>query len=151
MAHHLVFTGTQGYRGRGMNQQQQGTIWARLQAIHSRHPYDLVIHHGGCVGADYQFHTMCLWLGAKVIVHTGHIVEKRAPCKVILGQVTVLEPEDTIKRNERMVRLGSELLAAPSGMTEIRRSGTWMTMRRARDKPIPITVAWRDGTEGAWP
>lgn len=111
------------------------------------------IHHGGCKGADDEFHELLgrgnynLW--AHVEVWPGHIERKRGKSTsygVYRGKNlwVIHQPEYTLTRNRLMVDVADRLIAAPDGV-EVLRSGTWATVRYARKKHRPITFVWPNG------
>ncbi len=104
------------------------------------------VRHGGCVGADKAFHDVLLVQGMLhlLTVHPGHITSKRA--QLPGTGFTVLEPAYTLDRNKQMVWLTDQLIACPKEYEEIKRSGTWATIRAARRAKKPITFVWPDGT-----
>jgi DNA polymerase len=98
------------------------------------------LHHGDCVGFDDQAHDVAESLGYRVVVHpptesslaAGRAGDERR------------EPRPYLVRNEDILRETEELVACPSG-PESMRSGTWSTVRRARQLRRPITTVWPDG------
>ena len=88
------------------------------------------LHHGGARGADRQAADLALAIGYVTTAHppAGH------------------EPEDYLLRNCAIVDACDELIAAPGGMREERRSGTWATVRYARKVGRMTTIIWPDGT-----
>lgn len=91
------------------------------------------IHHGGCIGADQEFHSMCLGLGLPVpIVHPASDVDdsKRAYLAGKIVQFIVAKP--ALKRNHDIVDSVDILIATPAQNNEILRSGTWATIRYAK-------------------
>lgn len=57
------------------------------------------------------------------------------------------ESDEYLKRNRVIVAEGDALIATPSGYKEIPRgSGTWATIRYAREAQLPRLIVWPDGT-----
>ena len=98
---------------------------------------DLVIHHGDCFGADEISHEVAKSLGIEVVVHPPTKSGLRAFC----GSENILPPKDFLKRNHCIVDSCDILLGFPKTDKEVRRSGTWATIRYARkcDKEVVIT------------
>lgn len=127
MALKIAFTGT----GHGMTPQQLAEVRQGLKVISS--PGD-VLHHGGCVGADLQMHdiahnefhlTIEMWPARGKHIpdwawKTSEVVHPRYP---------------PLERNHYIVADADALIATPYQAEEIRRSGTWATIRYARKVP----------------
>jgi len=135
------FTGTQ----RGMTRRQQlrleglVTPWAVGRA-----------HHGDCVGADKQFHSIMRRLGWWMVGHLPLDDRKRAFCDFDEME----EPQAYDVRNEAIVHSVAVMFATPAQEREQRRSGTWMTIRRAWacqrarraiDERLILCIIWLDG------
>lgn len=104
------------------------------------------VHHGDCIGSDYDFDTICRRPYMKqhplIHIHSPRSSKFRAFC----GSANdVIHPEDSyMKRNQRIVDFSDALIATPHGPEKVR-SGTWATVRRARKKGIPIYIVYPDG------
>ena len=86
-------------------------------------------HHGDCVGADEQAHTV-VRKHFNCSIH-GHIpvrTNSRAYCKFDV----IYKAKPYLVRNHDIVDMVDLLLAAPYENTEVVRSGTWATVRYAR-------------------
>lgn len=101
-------------------------------------PSWIEFHHGDCVGADKEAHEIADALGLTIIIHPPEDEKKRAFC----GRNKSFEhrpPKPYLTRNREIVDECQQLLACPSQLSEITRSGTWMTIRYSRsirsDKP----------------
>lgn len=122
----LGFTGTQA----GMTGDQAATV---IKLLNMHKPRE--VHHGGCVGADEQFHWLVTWFFPEAIIHiwpadTGPMrAELRAD---LIHSVT----PDPLKRNDLLVEHSDVIIATPRQAVEIRRSGTWSTIRRARNASV---------------
>jgi len=128
----LGFTGTQ----RGMTEDQHVAVESLMRVLDIGH-----VHHGDCVGADADFHELAEARNARIEIHPPFDSEKRAWCK---GDI--LWPEyDYMKRNQHIVDCSDVLIATPGEMSEVLRSGTWSTIRRARQKGIRIFIVTPDG------
>lgn len=134
----VAFTGTSA----GLTPEQLSAL--RLQFF-TRAPAEL--HHGMCVGGDAAAHAMAKRYGYRVVGHPG--LNKRgepAGRAPLLGLDEVLPAKPYLKRNRDIVAGASVLFAAPKGMKEERRSGTWATVRYARQAGVPIVLFWPDGS-----
>lgn len=128
---HVGFTGTR----KGMT----GKQLSRLVSVLMSFPEPFVFHHGCCVGADAEAH--------------------EAVGKIMLRECRVLHPpvsksqeasftsfsacrgrKDYLERNRDIVDECSVLIAAPETEKEVRRSGTWATVRYARKTGKQVVV-----------
>lgn len=134
-ARHVGFTGSRN----GMTLYQTLTVTRLLQ------PYDW-IHHGDCVGGDAQCHDIARLLGKKVETHPPIILRLRANRT---GDRTN-PPKGYIQRDHDLVDASACLIAAPDGIAEEHRSGTWATARYARKQGKPVTLVLRDGSCVSW-
>jgi hypothetical protein len=122
----IGFTGTQS----GMNAYQKERLEKILKVLQKRGCTEF--HHGDCIGADEQAHDIALKLGYGIIIHPPIDEKKRAFCE---DAKEIRKPKKYIARNHDIVDESDGLLATPYGETEIQRgSGTWATIRYARDK-----------------
>lgn len=110
------------------------------ELIHSLRPR--VLNHGGCVGADEQVHGVAVYLGVDVHVYPCNIRNKRG---VLVGEYTEHEARPPLHRNGTIVALSGVLIAAPKSLVEELRSGTWATVRRARNMSVPVLIVQPDG------
>jgi hypothetical protein len=126
----IAFTGTR----RGMTPQQKAAVdayvalWACGEhgGSHECHPVEF--HHGDAIGADAEFHEICLRHGWPVVLHPSNVEGQRAFCRGAARVEAALFP---LERNAVLVAMSSVVLAAPAEMTEQRRGGTWSTIRNA--------------------
>jgi hypothetical protein len=152
------FTGTH----HGSTQAQRITLRALLMEIREK----LVavnsldrdeFHHGDCVGADSQAHTIAWEVGYHITVHPPTLTKNRffatagpPPQSIssiaVLQKFEVLYPKPYMVRDKDIVDGAARMFATPAGTTEELRSGTWATIRYARKKKVPITIIWPDGT-----
>lgn len=130
----IGFTGTQ----RGMTVAQQ-TVVRRLSR-------SLVVdeaHHGDCVGADADFDAIMRERGVPRHVHPPDDPKKRA----FVRDFAVRYPtKPYLERNRAIVDDTDALIAAPKGATEEQRSGTWATIRYARNAGKAVTIVWPNGS-----
>lgn len=98
-------------------------------------------HHGDCVGADDGFHDICEELGVPVTVHPPENRAMRAN-----RQGADSRPEKPyLERNRNIVNETDVLIAAPEG-PEVRRSGTWSTIRYAWRKGVKFHIVMPEQT-----
>lgn len=103
------------------------------------------IHHGDCIGADFDCHVMAKEIGVRIIVHPPTNPKKRAFCQVDRPE-DLLPTKDYRPRNYAIVDASRVLIATPKTMSEEHYSGTWLTVRYARRKHKQIRIVWPDGT-----
>ncbi len=101
-------------------------------------------HHGDCTGADEQAFHIAKALGIVTVAHPADDVPlaKRANTPSDLR----LPAKGALKRNDDIVEAVEKLYALPGGYTEVLRSGTWATVRRAIKAGVPVVTIWPDGT-----
>jgi len=107
------------------------------------------VHHGCCEGADQQIGVIARDMRIRVIAHPPLDESKMAFCPSDEQR----PPKAYMARNQDIVDECDVLMAAPKGMKEELRSGTWATVRRARKSERRIVIVWPDGTwksEGRW-
>lgn len=129
----LGFSGTQ----RGMTQVQLTAVAAELRRLQ---PVEL--HHGCCVGSDAQANDLARHLK---ILTIGHPPTNRDRMAIGLELDVEWNPRPYLDRNRDIVFTTERLLAAPRG-EEVKRSGTWATVRYARELGRVITICWPDGS-----
>ncbi len=130
----LGFTGTRA----GMTEAQR----KRTERIIDELSPDQAVH-GDCVGADSQFHALCLDRSIPIVIYPCDIPHQRAHCE---GALTTYPPQDPILRNHSIVILCDLLLATPKGNREVVRSGTWATIRYASKRGKKICIVYPDGS-----
>lgn len=89
------------------------------------------LHHGGCKGADVQAHEIALRKGCVVIIHPSNLRHWQGRCP---RSDRVLPPKDPLERNRDIVDSVDAVVAAPATIGEVLRSGTWATIRYARQE-----------------
>lgn len=132
----IGFTGTQ----EGTTKEQRATLAMLLTKLGLAQSYG----HGDCTGADAEFHqTLRDLFGAKAHI-VGHIPDndsRRAFCD--FDEYRAARPY--LKRNENIARENDIVIACPKEATEQQRSGTWTTVRRARDAGKALHIILPDG------
>jgi hypothetical protein len=130
----IGFTGTRF----GMTQIQKDAIKAILSEMRPES-----VHHGDCVGADYEFDRIARKLNLAVRIHPPLNNELRAYCSY--SAIENYTPEEYHSRNRAIVDATNMLIAAPLEPKEILRSGTWMTIRYARKREHPCVIVFISG------
>mgnify|MGYP001942613314 CR=1 FL=1 len=108
-------------------------------------PIDYVLH-GGCRGADSQFDSIALSLGLPREIWPG----PGTPCSDIerSGSIRIMDSMPYLQRNREIVTRCAGLIATPSerlAPLELRKGGTWYTIRHAFIKRTPVVIVWPCG------
>ena len=98
------------------------------------------VRHGDCIGADNDFHNIAKDIGIDIILHPPINEKYRAFC----DSKEILEAKDYLDRNRDMINSSELLLATPKDK-EVLRSGTWMSIRYAISRKIPVWIIYPDG------
>lgn len=99
--------------------------------------------HGDCVGADADFDKACGILGIQTFSRPGHIPTLRA----YSNATPIADAEDCMARNQKIVDNCNVLIACPETEAEMRKSGTWATIRMGRRKSDLMVIVIRpDGS-----
>ena len=122
------FTGTR----RGMTDRQWSAVneimWNYLPAE---------FHHGDCWGADSQAHAIARQMGeVRIICHPPKDMSFRAYCQ----GYEICPPRPYIERNHAIVDAVDWMIATPETAEEVLRSGTWATIRYARERGKNVRV-----------
>ena len=139
----IGFTGTRN----GMTEHQRRNVF--MSVAHILAHKDLVCAvHGDCEGADTDFHDINIVLKASVA--EGRHTIKIRPCnhssRAFNKGADITSPvKGPLDRNLDIISDCDVLIACPPTMEEIRRSGTWHTIRHARLAEKPIVIVWPDG------
>jgi len=137
----------------GMTTQQLDALAAYLTALSPTE-----VHHGDCIGADSQFHSMCRefpavllekWLNY-ITIHTHPPKDTSKQAAATLADV-VHPRKPYLERNHDIVDASTVLIAAPKTPSEILHSGTWATVRYAKKKLVHTYVILPDGTVHEYP
>lgn len=108
---------------------------------------NVTAHHGDCLGADAQFHRLCIRQHWRTHGHPPDDDTHRAFCTFD----TTDEPLPYLLRNDYIVKAATLMLAAPFERVEQARGGTWSTIRTARRLKVPLVIVFPDGTKhGEW-
>jgi hypothetical protein len=111
-------------------------------------------HHGNAVGADFDAHKLLRFvMGKKVLIHLWPAVPEPKGSIIandLGGPIQFHEGNAPLLRNRDIVDNGDELVACPlilpKNAGEVLRSGTWATVRYARNKGRTIHFVWPDGS-----
>lgn len=128
---HIGFTGTRA----GMTHVQAAGVAELIRGYGW-------LHHGDCDGSDKQVHGIAGEIGMMTESHPPSNPALRAYCKADI----INEPKPYLDRDRDIVDATCRLIAAPAGMTEELRSGTWTTVRYARRVGKPVTIVFPDGS-----
>lgn len=108
--------------------------------------------HGGCVGADTEFHVIARQLMfPSSIVHVrpgpdGYSADEINCEPDEFSRVVVHDPDTHMRRNRAIVSDASVMFACPLEMEVQERGGTWKTIGFTRRAMKPLAIFWRDGT-----
>lgn len=125
----IGFTGTQ----EGLSQIQRASLTVLLGSAGT-------FHHGDCVGADAEAHSIAARLDLRLISHPPTIQTKRA---FTTNQETRVE-KPYLERNRAIVDESNFIIACPKGPEELR-SGTWSTVRYAKNQEKRGAIIFPDG------
>lgn len=134
---HIGFTGTR----QGMTSAQQQALDDLLSPRRGYGQAHDIFHHGDCQGSDAEAHRIAWLLGWIIHIHPPVGEKWRAYCRGP-SRVILHEPRSYQDRNRAIVHACTLLIAAPKGMQEEQRSGTWSTVRYARKVGVPVTILW---------
>lgn len=165
----IGFTGTR----EGMTAAQRTKVAALLQTFQRDSGITRYIH-GGCMGADYDFHKIVMTnpYRTEVLVHPSNFPKTYPPmirgwlrvlglkplsdrdtraAWLAFGATSVAASAPPFDRNVTMMRFVAEqkgiVVATPKGLEEEARSGTWHAVRHARKFGAMLCVVWPDGRE----
>ena len=139
----IGFTGTR----QGMTNAQKDKVSIILLNFH---PIIESLHHGDCIGADAQFHNLCIqagWTPDEIWLHPAAPPTSRAYC----NSNHIMPAKPPLERNHDITEIADRIIACTFGFNEIVRSGTWATIRYARKRGRTIHIIHPDGkmkTEG---
>lgn len=126
-----------------MNDVQKYQVMAILETLNIIHAATLTFHHGDCIGADEQAHSMALLLGYEIVVHPPVSPKKRAYCQ---GATLYHSERGYLDRNHDIVDASDFMIATPKDMEDVPRgSGTWATIRYATKTRVNLLIVYPDG------
>lgn len=148
---HIGFTGTQ----RGMTVPQ----WHLLYRMMTKLTYGDTLytsnvvrksihgHQGDCIGADYQFDSLCIALQWARCIHPPDNMSKRARTDLITEYLDHIDEElPYLTRNHNIVDSSDLMFACPGEHIQQLRSGTWSTIRYAQSISKPLYVIYPNAT-----
>lgn len=106
---------------------------------------NLVGIHGGCIGADAEFHQVCQRFGWNTEVYPG-VFAKRPDDMSFRADIeaeVVHEPATHFQRNRKIVDRCDLLIACPYSR-DSSKGGTWYTINYARKRDKRNVVIFRD-------
>lgn len=126
-----------GFTGREMSRQQDR--WA--QNLVAQLPPGSMIHHGGCVGADEDFHCIARSAGHFVTVHPPAIPTLRMPHD---PNAVWLDDKPDFDRDRDIVDAVEWLIATPDGPPRAG-SRTWYTVDYSLERGVPVSICYPNG------
>lgn len=139
MITHIGFTGTRD----GLTTAQAHKLDYFLQNFGGTY----VARHGGCIGADKEFHDLAL--GDEkcyhIIVHPSKDPSLQANYYVRPNRDHVRPPLDYLIRNKNIVYTSNLMVACPKEDKPVIRSGTWATIRLCRDEGTRLYTIYPNG------
>lgn len=104
------------------------------------------VQHGDCVGADEKFHYMCMGMGIQVAIRPPIDQAHRAWCGPVSSpNILMFSARPFLTRNHDIVDHTDYLIACPSTMKEVLRSGTWATIRYAGKNNRMVYLVYPNG------
>lgn len=134
------FTGTR----QGMTPLQKAALVELLSGMAAGKV--VAAHHGGCVGADIEFDQLWGRHGPRdgtVVVHPSNLKSCQGHWR---SSAFVREEKAPLERNRDIVAETDLLIATPKESMSVLRSGTWATIRYAKQAGKPIYVIYPDGS-----
>lgn len=101
------------------------------------------VHHGCCVGADALAHDICRERAIDVVVYPPD--DHKHVYAMGLKADRLMPEKPYLLRNRDIVDSVDRLIAVPSAPERLR-SGTWATVRFARNLGKQVTILWPDGS-----
>lgn len=127
----------------GMRREQLDAFDQLLGRFAPQFHHNREFHHGDCVGADDMGANLAYKWQFYIVSHPPISDRYRAFNDLFDREEPKLE---YLERDRKIVEVSDVLLAAPHTPYEIIRSGTWTTVRYAREKKIPIYIVLPSGT-----
>jgi hypothetical protein len=138
----IGFTGTRS----GLTQKQKEALRSSLRSYRwaGYAPSEVICHHGDCVGADTDFHNICVELNYEIIIHPPINSSLRAFNK----SPYILDPKSYLERNKCIVDNCDYLIACPLNnpvREETAKGGTWFTIKYAFKRRRGTTIILPSG------
>ena len=105
------------------------------------------VHHGSCVGADKEFHDLCVELGLKIHSHPCTLKNYRADCTH--GTAVIYPEKRPFVRNYDIAKASDVVLAAPD--RDLRGDGgggTWNTIAQCKTNGWAVAQLLRSRAGG---
>jgi len=136
----IGFTGTRN----GMTDEQRESVVDLVQNLkHSLSTMASIVGlHGDCVGADADFHDICR--AEELDVHQRPCTFKNMRART--DAMEIAKPMTAMVRNQLIVDDCVVLVACPPTVKELKRSGTWATIRMGRKANKQVVIIYPDGT-----
>lgn len=99
------------------------------------------LHHGDCVGADFDAHRLAMHHQKRVVIHPPDNDRLRARC----WANEFRDEKPYLDRNRDIVDESDVLIATPKETCE-GKGGTWYTVRYARKVGKEVNVVWPNGS-----
>ena len=135
MSNTIGFTGTRD----GLNRLQVFEL-SRLFAEYSD-SHDTFVH-GDCVGADADADNIAYSMGYAIKMRPCTLHSQRAYCQ---SGIIIAEPMPPLERNKLIVRDSDVMFACPKELKEVKRSGTWATIRNSTKTGTKLVIIYPDG------
>lgn len=126
-----------GYSGPrlGMTSWQRRKVRLFLEAAKPQ-----LVVHGDCVGGDAEFDAIAAELGIRRRARPCTIAKMRARCRA----EEITPPRPPLDRNRDILADAGFMIFTPATTEEVRRSGTWATIREAQRTDKPAVYFWPD-------
>lgn len=122
----------------GANEQQLTELRQAIYNVWRNGGQKAVLHHGDCVGVDQQAHEIAEEYGIVIEVHPPNDPAHRA---YTTGWEILHREKSYAARNQEIVDACDVLIAVPEKPESAApRSGTWMTVRKARKAHKPVII-----------
>ena len=149
----LGFFGTQD----GMTDEQKDTFLKLAKKVKAKYGF-VEFHHGDCIGADDDAHTLINEnkLTDAIHIHPPRNEEIRAflkdkPDNSRSIKIKLYDERPYIERNHDIVDVCEIMVAAPKEFKEQSESDTWATIRYSKMKKRRTITIYPDGKSTAWP
>lgn len=127
----------------GFTGTRQGMTPAQIEQVKLWLPRGIELHDGDCIGADSQAFHLAKHQGLRTVSHPP--LNPKFQAKNVHDMTR--PPFDYTTRNHHIVDETQLLIATPKEYTEQwRGSGTWATIRYARNWNAPRVVIFPDGS-----
>jgi hypothetical protein len=133
----IGFTGTR----QGMSEKQLREVASLLQELvrELQSRSELVVAlHGDAIGADAQFDEIAYRQGLPRRIYPSNIDSQRAHCQYN-GAAVMQPPKPPLERNKDIILASLVMIGAPASF-QYERSGTWSTIRKAKQMLRPVYI-----------